>query len=297
MPNPVQFDISVGALPDNFDTDPQGMLEAFAARLFISPSVPWSSFVLGAAQPTSDLGPWFKDGKELWVWDDVSATYIPLRLNPASLGYAISNTAPDPNIYKIWIETNVGGSPLAMKIYFGGNWVDVYSAQFANYSTTTAMNAAIAAAVSGASPQTYPAQATQNAAQTIDVDNTYKLIVLDNAQINPAPAPFITASSRYVAPVNGVYKFSAIVQIDNISATLATLETIVAVFKNGVVELGTQGSLTNLAGSRQHANFSGMVQLNATDYIDIRIKADDGVNTGDVEVGNVDFTAFLVKPI
>lgn len=292
MPNPVQFDIAVGALPDNLDTDPQGLLQAFAERLFISPSVPWSSFTLGAAQPTSDLGPWFKNGQELWVWSDVLATYIPLQLSGESLKYSVGTTAPDPTKYLFWIDTN---SPQALKIYVAGNWIDVYAAKFGSYSTTTQMNAAIAAAVASIpAANSYPAQATHLAVQNIPVSNSYIQVVLDAAQINPAPAPFVPASGRYVAPESGIYMFTAIAQIDDVDSTPASLEINMSVFKNGVIELGSSASPTNLSGSRWHANFSGFVPLNATEYIDLRIIADDGVNTGNVEIGNVDFTVHKV---
>lgn len=297
MPNQLPLTLDFGALPQTGQGyDPQSFADRLGINAKIFTEQDFALFVTGSTAPTSDVGPWLANGNEWRVWDANVGAYVPITIDQASLGYFIGSVAPDPAIYQFWIETTAGGSPLALKIYYSGNWTDVYASQFANYSTTAQMNAAIAAAVAGASPQTYPAQATHNAAQTIDVDNAFHLIVLDNAQINPAPAPFITASSRYVAPVNGIYKFSAIVQIDDVNSTPASLQMQVGVFKNGVIELGTLACLATMSGSRWHANFSGMVGLNATDYVDLRILADDGVNTGDVEVGNVDFTVFLVKP-
>lgn len=81
MPNPVQFNITAGAVPENFEGGLQATLNMFAERLIIAPSVPWSSFVLGPAQPSSNVGPWFKDGEELRVWSDTLATYIPVKVN------------------------------------------------------------------------------------------------------------------------------------------------------------------------------------------------------------------------
>lgn len=81
MPNPVSFNITAGAVPENFEGGLQATLNMFAERLIIAPSVPWSSFVLGPAQPSSNVGPWFKDGQELRVWSDTLGTYIPVKFD------------------------------------------------------------------------------------------------------------------------------------------------------------------------------------------------------------------------
>ena len=91
MPNPVSFNITAGAVPENFEGGLQATLNMFAERLIIAPSVPWSSFVLGPAQPSSNSGPWFKDGQELRVWSDVLATYLPVSVNGAGI---ITGTLP-----------------------------------------------------------------------------------------------------------------------------------------------------------------------------------------------------------
>jgi hypothetical protein len=81
VPNPVSFNVTAGAVPENFEGGLQATLNMFAERLIIAPSVPWSSFVLGPAQPSSNVGPWFKDGQELRVWSDTLGTYIPVKVN------------------------------------------------------------------------------------------------------------------------------------------------------------------------------------------------------------------------
>lgn len=81
MPNPVSFNVTAGAVPENFEGGLQATLNMFAERLIIAPSVPWSSFVLGPAQPSSNVGPWFKDGQELRVWSDTLGTYIPVKVD------------------------------------------------------------------------------------------------------------------------------------------------------------------------------------------------------------------------
>jgi len=293
MPNPVQFDISVGALPDNLDTDPQGLLQAFAERLFISPSVPWSSFTLGAAQPTSDLGPWFKNGQELWVWSDSLATYIPLQLNSASLKYFVGTSAPDPTLYLFWIDTN---SPQAVKIYVAGNWIDVYAARFAQYSTTTAMNAAIAAAVAAIpTANSYVGTATQNAPQSIPVDAAYHKMTLDTAQINDAGAINI-AASRYVAPVAGDYHVSITSQWDNDTGVASSMQILASLYKNGTLATEGIGSGAADAGSagRWWISWSGIIRLAQNDFIEVWAELGDGTNTGNVDLTTWDFAVHKV---
>src|SRR6478736_4178549 len=75
MPAPVTFNVRMAALPPGFTGDPQAMGSAFAERLLISPSEPWSSFINGGAQPSSNIGPWLKDGIEWRGWSDELGTY------------------------------------------------------------------------------------------------------------------------------------------------------------------------------------------------------------------------------
>src|SRR5690242_7083459 len=69
MPAPVEFTISMSSLPSGFTGDPQELADAIAERLTITPSEPWSSFINGGAEPTSDVGPWLRLGQEWRVWD------------------------------------------------------------------------------------------------------------------------------------------------------------------------------------------------------------------------------------
>lgn len=283
--------IQLGALPPSVQWTPQQLGDALVARMSIVTSQSYALFVTGSTAPTSNVGPWFKTPDNEWYgWSDTAGAYVPISIVQASLGYIISSAAPDPLIYQFWIETTVGGSPLAIKIYYSGAWVDVYATTFASYSTTTQMNAAIAAAVSGASFPVYPAKAGILAAQTIDINNTYQQLTLNVTSINPVPAPFNIVSYRYIAPAAGIYQFAFKAQIDDASSTPATLEINVAVYKNGVLLEGSEASQVNATPSRWVADLTSMVSLAANDYLEMFVKAEDGVNTGDIEVLNVSFT-------
>jgi hypothetical protein len=315
VPNPVQFDVTAGALPEGLDTDPQGLLQEFAARLIITPSVPWSSFTVGAAQPTSNVGPWFKDGQELWVWSDVAATYIPvvsaavLDANGGSqyptLRYAVSSLAPDPAKYSFWIELNSSGKAINIKHYSSGAWKSIFEDTFAgiqtqftnittNYSTTTQMNTAIATAVDAVRIN-YPVSASLAVNQTVNISDlaTNTKLLFNTVTLDPDSA-YDATNSRFVAPVNGIYQVSAELQIDNNTGVAASMEMALTILKNSGNYTSSGMSISSPPGARWYPQVSSLVQLGVGDTVEIALSLDDGTNTGNVSVAAANSTANFI---
>jgi hypothetical protein len=315
VPNPVTFDVSAGALPEGLDTDPQGLLQEFAARLIISPSVPWSSFTVGAAQPTSNLGPWFKDGKELWVWDDVLATYIPVVASSVidanggtqypSLRYAVSSLAPNPVNFSFWIELNSAGKAIDIKHYSSGAWKSIFEDTFAgiqtqftnittNYPTTTAMNTAITNAVDAVRVN-YPVSVSLPVNQTVNISNlaTNTKILFSSVDIDP-DAVYDATNSRFVAPVNGIYLVSAELQIDNNTGVAANMEMALTILKNSGNYQSSGMAISSPPGARWYPQVSLLVPLAVGDVVEIALSLEDGTNTGNVTVAASNSTADFV---
>jgi len=315
VPNPVQFDVTAGALPEGLDTDPQGLLQEFAARLIITPSVPWSSFTVGAAQPTSNVGPWFKDGQELWVWSDVAATYIPvvsaavLDANGGSqyptLRYAVSSLAPDPAKYSFWIELNSSGKAINIKHYSSGAWKSIFEDTFAgiqtqftnittNYSTTTQMNTAIATAVDAVRIN-YPVSASLAVNQTVNISDlaTNTKLLFNTVNLDPDSA-YDATNSRFVAPVNGIYQVSAELQIDNNTGVAASMEMALTILKNSGNYTASGMAISSPPGARWYPQVSSLVQLGVGDTVEIALSLDDGTNTGNVSVAAANSTANFI---
>lgn len=286
-------------MPANFKGTPQQLLDAMVARLSAESETEVAVFVTGSVEPSSNVGPWLKDGVSWYVWDDVTGSYIPQTIPTSSLGYSIGSDTPDNTIYRFWIQTTVGGSPLALKIYYSGSWVDVYAttlsaymttsafnAAIASYSTTAQMNTAISAAIAGIPGVSfYPAQGVSSVGQTIAIDGAAHKIALGSAPINPSPSPFDIALSRYVAPSTGYYQVSVSTQFDNSTGTASGMEIEVGLYKNGSFignGMGDVDSTPSPNGSRWSPGFAGLVQLNAGQYIEIFAIANDGVNAGNV---------------
>jgi hypothetical protein len=329
MPNQLPVTIDFGTLPANG----QGYTpQEFANRLGVNGRIfteqQFALFTTGVTAPTSDTGPWAANGNSWYYWDNDTGSYVPFIIPQESLRYFVGNTEPDPDIYEFWIQLDGSGSPLALKTYFSGAWVDVYSSAgymtvaafnaaiaaysttaqmntaissaLAPYATTAAMNAAIAASAAStlasangytnsqiAALTTYPAQGVSVGTQTVAIDGVAHKVNLGSAPINPAPAPFDTGNSRYVAPATGIYQVSASTQFDNDTGNAALMEVILGLFKNGVFvgdALGDQDSTPSPNGSRWSPSFSGLVALTAGDYLELFTTVNDGGSGGNITV-------------
>jgi hypothetical protein len=299
--NILPLTIQMSALPPAVRWTPQQLADAIAARLSITTAQSYALFVSGSTAPSSNVGPWLKNGTEWWIFNTVSGTYVPITINQESLGYFIGNVAPDPTIYQFWISTTPGGQPLAVNTFYSGAWTDVYAAVIGDYMTTAAFNAAIAnyytkaetnALIAGATFPSYPAQASiETVPQVVPVDATAHKVLFEMASINPAPAPFDITAQRYIAPATGIYTVSVICQVDNNTGTASSMQASVLIYKNGVVT-GIRGvdETPSPVGGRWFPKFGGIqVNLNQNDYLELWAAFNDGVLTGNVHLTEVIF--------
>jgi hypothetical protein len=267
MPNPVTFDVSVGSIPEGFEGDLQSTLNLFASRLLISPSVPWSSFVLGAAQPSSDVGPWFKDGQELRVWDPVLATYVPGKLNgtgvlPASLPLGAIQDLPPQQV----LISDINGRPS----FIGGSPGQIV--KIASSGTPVFENPATGQAFTGTLGANFPFAS----------DGNQKLIPFSSA-FGPAAPNFNNTSYQFIIPAGGAgyWFFYASVQISDINAPSSNVVHNLVITRNGGLD-GTAGSI-NTNVSAQNINgvsVTGLFPANAGDSFDVRIASTSNNLTG-----------------
>lgn len=118
--------ITAAPLPTSFIGNPQQLIEALLDRLEVT--VDGNSFVISDVQPDGNQGPWLKDGKQWWVWDETSSTYIPLDLSASTTQQIyigdISAGAPDNTKYQLWVQLD--GSTVNGLFYYTGSttgWV------------------------------------------------------------------------------------------------------------------------------------------------------------------------------
>lgn len=71
---------TVGALPEGFcPSSMQELSEAIVSRLIVTPNTAFTSFAIGSQEPSSNVGPWLKNCEEWFVFDDNTASYIPIE--------------------------------------------------------------------------------------------------------------------------------------------------------------------------------------------------------------------------
>lgn len=97
--------------------------------------------------------------------------------------------------------------------------------------------------------------------------------------------------SRMTFPTGGTYEFTCIVALQNATAALSTDWTI---FRNGVEVpyLSIHFNVPNGSGAFASGTISGVLEINAGDYIDLRHRVFSAPQAGKtVEVGNINLTA------
>src|SRR6267142_3532547 len=122
------FTIHSSPLPATFTGTLQKWFESIVDRMEVTSES--ASFVIQGATPTGNQGPWLR-GKQWWVWDEDSMTYIPADLTPSLCADEIfvGDTAPDTTGTKrfptLWLKTSNNTSVLGLFHWFGSEvgWV------------------------------------------------------------------------------------------------------------------------------------------------------------------------------
>jgi len=106
-----------------FKGNPQQFSEELVRKLRILAPFGTGLFVEGSVEPTSNQGPWLKDGKAWYVWDNDSKSYVPGDIS-ASLPtfYYVQDTEPptDEEVY-IWFQTS-SNRIAGLYILLNGAW-------------------------------------------------------------------------------------------------------------------------------------------------------------------------------
>jgi hypothetical protein len=127
--------IVMGPIPPTFEGTPQQFAEEMIRRMkIISPSGTNFIFV-GDTEPTSNVGPWLKDGTSWYVFDEDTKRYVPLDISPSEKSwYQIGKSVPevpgteDP---PLWLKTSHDpteadpsfGQPIGWYEWNGTSWV------------------------------------------------------------------------------------------------------------------------------------------------------------------------------
>jgi hypothetical protein len=259
---------------------------AFAERLLITPSEPWSSFINGGAQPASNVGPWLLDGMEFRVWSDTLGAYTYHRQDgrgiiPGTLSLSALQGTATPKTAVIF---DASGNPATVSGVPG----QVLTAgpdgtpQFATPATGSYFTVRLLTS------QDY---ATNNTPVQIQFNNT-------GACQNVIPD---SAGYRVPVPANSVWFFRVSAQINHINGVTPDWEHFINIrpYQDNSLVLGSNSANAVAAGlSRSGVAASGIYAFGGAGYVDVTIAATSSVTGNRFQVdnngGNTIFSGFRI---
>lgn len=124
--------LQVAQIPPTFRGTPQDLVALIVARAkIVSPS--GTNFIfIGDVEPSSNVGPWLKDGTQWWVFDEATKRYAPLDISASETRwYSIGASTPTTTTPPVWLKTTKDisdvdpsvGDPLGWYVFDGAAWV------------------------------------------------------------------------------------------------------------------------------------------------------------------------------
>jgi hypothetical protein len=111
MLNKTNLVIVAAPLPPDFEGTPQEFFEALVERMDIQSPSGTNFFVVGDVEPSSDSGPWLKDGDRWYVYSSVEGGYVPINIDDSITAlFVVSSTEPDAPTESsdptLWLRTS-----------------------------------------------------------------------------------------------------------------------------------------------------------------------------------------------
>lgn len=131
--NATNLYIQASPLPVTFKGSPNDLYGEMIRRMrIVSPS--GTNFIfIGDTEPTSNVGPWLKNGTQWYVWDPSTKRYIPQNISASfTPSFFVGRSVPSSTNPTLWLQTTqdpTSGNPLAygdaLRWFFwnGGAWV------------------------------------------------------------------------------------------------------------------------------------------------------------------------------
>ncbi len=125
--------IQASPLPATFQGTPNDMFTEMIKRMkILSPS--GTNFIfIGDTAPTSNVGPWLKNGTQWYVWDPVTKVYAPQDISASfTPAFTMGNSTPTTTNPPVWLQTtqdatsanpNAFGEMIRWFFFDGANWL------------------------------------------------------------------------------------------------------------------------------------------------------------------------------
>lgn len=249
-----------------FTGDAQAIANAIAERLIITPSEPWSSFVQGAAQPASNVGPWLADGEEWRVWDDGLGTYRPITVDGTRIK-----------------EHTI--SPAALQLGAIFNSALVYDGAGGLTSVAGTPGQVLTVDSTGAVAFKDPVSKAYFEA-ALSADQTYAasgaiLKVNFNTVLRESGVVFDTSNLRVPVTAGSVWHFYAYLQIENVAGPVTDVQHVLLVRPNGATTIAVGANANfNAVKSRSSIGTSGVYKFTEDGWADVTIMSLCAEGTG-----------------
>lgn len=125
----------MGSLPSTFRGTPQDLASAMVTRMEIQSPSGTNFIFTGDVEPTSNVGPWLKNGTQWYVWSSSLNQYVPQDLSASiTIPFFISNSQPPSTTPPVWLQTtqdatdqdpNNYGEPIGWFVWDGAQWTRV----------------------------------------------------------------------------------------------------------------------------------------------------------------------------
>jgi len=114
--------IESAPLKATFSGSPDDLRKAIVERLLIKSPGGTVFIYVGDSEPNSNVGPWLKEGKKFYVYDETIKRYVPLDVSD-SVGdeFQISDSTPITSTPPVWLRT-LNGAPVTWYFWNGTVW-------------------------------------------------------------------------------------------------------------------------------------------------------------------------------
>jgi hypothetical protein len=124
--------LQMAQLPATFVGTPQDLAAAMVKRMrIVSPS--GTNFIfIGDSEPTSNVGPWLKNGTQWWVFSDDIKRYVPLDISASfTAAFWFQASTPPSSNPPVWLRSTLDptdanpsrGDAIGWYEFNGANWV------------------------------------------------------------------------------------------------------------------------------------------------------------------------------
>lgn len=124
--------IESAPVPETFNGTPNDFRVELVKRLRILSPNGTNFIFIGSVEPTSNVGPWLKNGTQWFVWDPATKRYVPLDVSASvTIPFFIGASTPATSSPPVWLLTDKDqseadpsvGNPIGWYVFNGTAWV------------------------------------------------------------------------------------------------------------------------------------------------------------------------------